>query len=349
MQSDHQFQSKGCSEITNIENVCNDVDINLKNEVNNTFYSANILRDEGLVKTLLLNTKCSSVPRDCTKAKVNVEVDQERKNDQLLSNYSIELKENSEVKHFMNVNSHNLDHNYKTDIHNPVCSTIILKDKTEIESSFSINHDWSELKENSEVKMHVQDDLSCSDLTELKESCRVNNIENVVCNDVDDNLKNEVYNPVGLVNNLKDEDVIKSSLINTKCSSILRECNEPKVNIEVDIHDMLNNQLCNLFESDKMPMQLCCSDEFNNLGLNFQLSNGIHQHGFHRLMTLQQQCISHCINGRDIVLHSYPCAGKSIMCLISVLQRINTSFNECQAIILVPTLELALFTQKVLS
>lgn len=397
----HQLDSKGNNEITNFEDiVCNDTDNNFENKVNNSVYVSNDLKDEGVIKSSLLNMKCSFERRDCDEPKVNIKVENYVENDQLYSHLT-ELKNNNEVQNFQNV-SHKLDHNYTNEIHNLHLNNVF-KDINEIDSSLlTIKHDRNEskvktevqnnmqsdqlnsssteLKENckfknfqstnnhiadhnyknkihnsvysdnietespllnnkyesneskvnTEVKNHVLNKQLHSDLTEFKESYKLNNHETVVCKNVDNNLKNEGYNTVYLANNVNIE--------NSSSSSLIRGCNKPKINIKVEINDLINN----LSSSQQF------KNEFSTLGLNFELLNGIHQYGFQRLMTLQQQCISYCIDGRDIVLHSYPCAGKSTMCFISVLQRINTSINECQAIILVPTLELALFSQKVL-
>lgn len=274
-QCNSQFESKGSGEITNLKNIISsDGDLNYVDY--NPICSVNDLKDKVVNKSSFSKIECSSIPADCSELKVNAKI----------------------------------ENHVQKDMHNSGGLTNDLKDKIEIFSSLLSNkNEENELKVNTEGEIHEQNDYLCSNFAESKENCEVKNLENV-CNDMDDNLKNEVSNPICLVNNSRDENVLKSN-INTK----------------LEIREMF--------------------DEFNTLGLNAQLSNGIYHHGFQRLLTLQQQCILHCINGRDIVLHSYPCAGKSTMCLISVLQRINTSFNECQAIILVPTYELALYTQRV--
>lgn len=125
--------------------------------------------------------------------------------------------------------------------------------------------------------------------------------------------------------------------------------NNEGLNVLKDYDDLLaktNVKLVSI-NINKKSSQPSHNSEFNISNLNVELLKGICQHGFQNLMTWQLQYISHCIDGRDIIFHSYPCIGKTTMCLISVLQRINTSLNECQAVVLVPTLELALFAQKV--
>ncbi|XP_050520117.1 probable ATP-dependent RNA helicase ddx52 isoform X2 [Daktulosphaira vitifoliae] len=87
-------------------------------------------------------------------------------------------------------------------------------------------------------------------------------------------------------------------------------------------------------------------DAFNKINLKRELLHGIYSNGFNDPLLLQQFCLNQCISGCDAILHSYPCTGKTIMCLISVLQRIDTLMKECQGIILVPTKQLALSTQK---
>ncbi|XP_050423891.1 probable ATP-dependent RNA helicase ddx52 isoform X2 [Adelges cooleyi] len=88
--------------------------------------------------------------------------------------------------------------------------------------------------------------------------------------------------------------------------------------------------------------------KFKNFNLSIELLHGIFWSGFQAPSMLQQLCMPQCIAGCDIVVEAYPCMGKSIMCLISVLQRIDTQLKECQAVILVPTKELALSTQKMI-
>jgi len=144
-----------------------------------------------------------------------------------------------------------------------------------------------------------------------------------ICSPVIHHNENEIFNTFCSNNKVK----ITSSLFN------IEELNNYLANTNDNLSSINNNEKCMLLN--------------RTIDLKDELLNGIHQHGIQNLMSSQQQCLSHYINGRDVILHSYPCMGKSTVCFISVLQRINTSLNECQAIVFVPTLELALSAQKV--
>jgi len=180
----------------------------------------------------------------------------------------------------------------------------------------------------------IQNDQLCNQLVS-KDISVIKSLENI-CNDINKNDKNEIHKPVCSINILKGNIGIKSSLLNTDDFLVSRECND----ILIDV----NAKPSSINDDEKSG---CDMDEFNIMGLNIELLNGIHQHGIQDLTNLQLKCISYCINRRDIICHSYPCIGKSTMCFISLLQMIDVNLNECQAIVLVPTLELALSAQKV--
>jgi len=151
------------------------------------------------------------------------------------------------------------------------------------------------------------------------------------CSDAD---QKEIRQPVCSINISKDNVGIEMSLLNTE--DVLRE----RDNMSIDVN-------AKPFSIDGAEKSKHYTDELTALNLNVKLLNGIHQHGIKDLMPLQLKCLFHCINRRDVIFHSYPCIGKSTVGFISVLQMIDTNLNECQAIVLVPTLELALSAQKV--
>jgi len=224
----------------------------------------------------------------------------------------------SEIKSLDN-NYNDVDSNYENEIHKPgytvnvdVCGNLL---------SFT---EFIGSKENLNVEIQVHNNDSCIRQFESKDIVEVKSLENI-CNDNDHSYESETHNPVYPNNKVK----ITSSLFYTE------EFNNSLTNINDKLSSINNN---------KKPMLL-----YHTINLKDELLNGIHRHGIQNLMPLQQQCMFHYINGRDVIFHSYPCVGKSTVCLISVLQRINTSLNECQAIILVPTLDLALSAQKVFS
>lgn len=165
------------------------------------------------------------------------------------------------------------------------------------------------------------------DITEINSS---KNISVVNCD-----YKNAINNPVC---STVSKDEIKISSQNTDGCSVIKEC---------QYFSSVDNSF-KLFFTDDNVSHLSFQDESNIKNLKKELIKGITKHGFQDLTTLQKQFLSHSIAKSDIIFYSYPCIGKTTMCLISVLQRINTSLNHCQAIILVPSLELAFSTQKVI-
>lgn len=220
----------------------------------------------------------------------------------------------NEIKSLEN-NCNDVDSNYENEIHKPGCTVNV-----DVCGNLLSFTEFNGSKENLNVEIEVQNNDSCIRQFESKDIVEVKSLE-IICNH---SYESETHNPVCPNNKVKI-----TSFFNTE------EFNNSLTNINDKLSSINNNE---------KPMLL-----YHTINLKDELLNGIHRHGIQDLMSLQQQCMFHYINGRDVIFHSYPCIGKSTVCLISVLQRINTSLNECQAIILVPTLELALSAQKVFS
>lgn len=87
---------------------------------------------------------------------------------------------------------------------------------------------------------------------------------------------------------------------------------------------------------------------FDSMGLKEDLLRGIYAYGFERPSAIQQRAIKPIIQGRDVIAQSQSGTGKTAVFSIGVLQSINTTSNETQALTLSPTRELAEQTQKVL-
>ena len=75
---------------------------------------------------------------------------------------------------------------------------------------------------------------------------------------------------------------------------------------------------------------------------------GIYAYGFEKPSAIQQRAIKPIIQGRDIIAQSQSGTGKTAVFSISILQVLDSSSNETQALTLSPTRELAEQTQKVL-
>lgn len=90
-------------------------------------------------------------------------------------------------------------------------------------------------------------------------------------------------------------------------------------------------------------------ENFDEMELKVSLLRGIYSMGFEKPSIVQAKCILPAISGRDIIVQESSGAGKTACFSISILQRIDESLNECQAIILSPTRELAIQTHRVIT
>ncbi|CAF2665870.1 unnamed protein product [Rotaria sp. Silwood2] len=83
------------------------------------------------------------------------------------------------------------------------------------------------------------------------------------------------------------------------------------------------------------------------MNLREPLLRGIYGFGFERPSAIQQRAIKPCILGHDVIAQAQSGTGKTATFTISILQRIDVNFKDCQALILAPTRELAQQIQKV--
>lgn len=87
---------------------------------------------------------------------------------------------------------------------------------------------------------------------------------------------------------------------------------------------------------------------FESMRLKEDLLRGIYAYGFERPSAIQQRAIVPIVQGRDVIAQSQSGTGKTAVFSIGVLQSLDTTSNETQALTLSPTRELAEQTQKVL-
>lgn len=87
---------------------------------------------------------------------------------------------------------------------------------------------------------------------------------------------------------------------------------------------------------------------FDAMGLREDLLRGVYAYGFEKPSAIQQRAIRPIVQGRDIIAQSQSGTGKTAVFSIGILQSLETSLNETQALVLSPTRELAEQTQKVL-
>jgi len=88
-------------------------------------------------------------------------------------------------------------------------------------------------------------------------------------------------------------------------------------------------------------------DSFDNMNLKENLLRGVYAYGFEKPSAIQQRAIVPLAKGHDLIAQAQSGTGKTATFTIGILQQIDFSLNECQALILAPTRELAQQIQKV--
>lgn len=88
-------------------------------------------------------------------------------------------------------------------------------------------------------------------------------------------------------------------------------------------------------------------NEFEDYFLKRELLMGIFEKGFERPSPIQEESIPIALTGRDILARAKNGTGKTAAFVIPILEKVDTSKNIIQAVILVPTRELALQTSQV--
>ncbi|BFZ55882.1 translation initiation factor eIF4A [Savitreella phatthalungensis] len=89
-------------------------------------------------------------------------------------------------------------------------------------------------------------------------------------------------------------------------------------------------------------------DSFDDMNLDSKLLRGIYAYGFERPSAIQARAIKPVIKDHDVIAQAQSGTGKTATFSISVLQKIDMSLKQTQALILAPTRELAQQIQKVL-
>lgn len=90
------------------------------------------------------------------------------------------------------------------------------------------------------------------------------------------------------------------------------------------------------------------ADSFEKMGLKEDLVRGIYHYGFQVPSAIQQRAIVPICGGRDVIAQAQSGTGKTATFSIGILQSIDTTSNEPQALVLSPTRELAQQIQKVI-
>ncbi|XP_013772106.1 eukaryotic initiation factor 4A-I-like [Limulus polyphemus] len=88
-------------------------------------------------------------------------------------------------------------------------------------------------------------------------------------------------------------------------------------------------------------------DNFDDMNLREELLRGIYAYGFEKPSAIQQRAIVPCIKGLDVIAQAQSGTGKTATFAVAILQQIDITLQECQALILAPTRELAQQIRKV--
>ncbi|KAE8215730.1 hypothetical protein CF327_g986 [Tilletia walkeri] len=88
-------------------------------------------------------------------------------------------------------------------------------------------------------------------------------------------------------------------------------------------------------------------NDFEDYFLKRELLMGIFEAGFEKPSPIQEEAIPIALTGRDILARAKNGTGKTAAYVIPTLERLNTKKNKIQAVLLVPTRELALQTSQV--
>ncbi|RYE99176.1 MAG: DEAD/DEAH box helicase, partial [Methanobacteriota archaeon] len=87
---------------------------------------------------------------------------------------------------------------------------------------------------------------------------------------------------------------------------------------------------------------------FESMGLKPDLLRGIFAYGFEKPSAIQQRAIIPIVKGRDLIAQSQSGTGKTAVFCIGILQSIDVTSSDTQALVLSPTRELAEQSEKVL-
>lgn len=88
-------------------------------------------------------------------------------------------------------------------------------------------------------------------------------------------------------------------------------------------------------------------DNFDDMGLKEDILRGIYSYGFEKPSAIQQRAIVPLAKGNDLIAQAQSGTGKTATFTIGVLQQLDLSQKDCQALILAPTRELAQQIQRV--
>jgi len=84
------------------------------------------------------------------------------------------------------------------------------------------------------------------------------------------------------------------------------------------------------------------SVNFNSFGLSHALLKVLEEVGYEVPSAIQEQCITHLLNGHDVIGQAQTGTGKTAAFALPLIDRIDLNNNQVQLLVLVPTRELAI-------
>jgi translation initiation factor 4A len=90
------------------------------------------------------------------------------------------------------------------------------------------------------------------------------------------------------------------------------------------------------------------TESFDAMELREDLLRGIYAYGFEKPSAIQQRAVKPILAGNDVIAQAQSGTGKTATFAISILQKLDVTLRECQALVLAPTRELAQQIVKVM-
>ncbi|CAF3684496.1 unnamed protein product [Rotaria socialis] len=114
-------------------------------------------------------------------------------------------------------------------------------------------------------------------------------------------------------------------------------------NTKTDVLSQEHNEIKESLSKDEFTLSRLTEvvEHFNQINLHESLLRGIYGFGLERPTDVQQRALKPCILGYDVIVQAPSGMGKTITFIIAILQQLNMECKDCQALILVPTRELA--------
>jgi ATP-dependent RNA helicase len=119
--------------------------------------------------------------------------------------------------------------------------------------------------------------------------------------------------------------------------------------IEKNLEDYFPKKDCadNTLQEFETSSEIEVVTSFDKMGLKEDLLRGLFAFGFERPSAIQQRAMIPIITGRDMIAQAQSGSGKSSTIAITSCQRVNIRDNHIQVLVLSPTRELAMQTEKV--